>query len=117
MAGWKKILLTGDAATLGDTAPVSVGTTPAAGTGNTGSRADHVHEIGTGAIDGATMFAAGVVNQAAIGANAVGASELIETDAYEVKELTLTPAVSSASTIVGTVFYDSDDGHPYVYQA
>lgn len=42
------------------------------GTAPTASRADHIHKIGTGAINVSTLFAAGVINAAAIGAGAIG---------------------------------------------
>jgi microcystin-dependent protein len=57
--------------------PVSVGTANAAGSGSNPAAGDHVHDIAVGAIDAANLFAADVVNQAAIGPNAVGTSELI----------------------------------------
>lgn len=47
-------------------AAADIGTTAAAGTGDNPAREDHVHQIGTGAIDTAAMFAAGVVDKAAI---------------------------------------------------
>lgn len=57
--------------------PVAVGTALAEGAGSSFARDNHVHTIGTGAINAAAMFAAGVVDLAAIGANAVGTSELV----------------------------------------
>lgn len=57
-------------------APSDIGTVPSAGTGDDAAREDHVHQIGAGAIDDPTMFAAGVVDAAAIGPDAVGTSEL-----------------------------------------
>lgn len=59
-------------------APASIGTANSAGSGDNPAREDHVHEIGAGAIDTASMFAAGVIDAAAIGANAVGSSELAD---------------------------------------
>lgn len=57
-------------------AAADIGTAAAAGTGDDPAREDHVHKIGTGAINSSGMFAADVVNAAAIAANAVGASEI-----------------------------------------
>lgn len=57
-------------------AAADIGTTAAAGTGDNPAREDHVHQIGTGAIDTAAMFAAGVIDAAAIGADVVGTSEI-----------------------------------------
>ena len=124
---WTKILLAGDAAELEATStPIAVGTTAATGSGTTASKYDHVHVLGTGSINAAGLFAAGVVNAAAMGADSVGASELIESESYSMAKLTLTgadpgseivltPKISSASVVEGTVFYDSDDNHLYVY--
>lgn len=47
-------------------APPSIGTSNSAGAAAGPARSDHTHEIGSGAIDGSAMFAAGVVNSAAI---------------------------------------------------
>lgn len=57
-------------------APVPIGTALAEGTGTNAARATHVHTIGTGAVNASTMFAANVVDAAAIAAGAVGSSEL-----------------------------------------
>lgn len=51
--------------------PASVGTANAEGSGTGFARDTHVHDIGAGAIDGSGLFAAGVVNNAALGAGAV----------------------------------------------
>ncbi len=79
MAEWKKILVEGDAAELSatDSSDIeSVGTVEAAGTASTAARIDHIHDIGVGAIDSSDLFANGVVDSAAIGANEVGTSEI-----------------------------------------
>jgi hypothetical protein len=52
-------------------APIAIGTSNLEGTESTIALSDHVHEIGNLAIDGSGMFAASVVNAAAIGAGAV----------------------------------------------
>lgn len=57
-------------------AAADIGTAAAAGTGTVPSRSDHVHKIGTGAINAAGMFAAGVVDAAAIATDAVGSAEI-----------------------------------------
>jgi hypothetical protein len=56
--------------------PVAVGTALAEGAGTSFARDNHVHTIGAGAINLASMFAAGVVDAAAIATDAVGALEL-----------------------------------------
>jgi len=57
-------------------APAAVGTAAAAGTGDDAAREDHVHVLGTGAINLSNMFGSGVVNAAAIGAGEVNLSKL-----------------------------------------
>jgi len=144
--GWTKVLLAGDAAELSDVAPqdvikqtasagvatfasrddhlhdvtvaapTAVGTTAAEGSATSLVRSDHVHDLGDGCIDAAALFAADVVEAAAVK----------ETDSFEMAKLTLsgadpgseivlTPKASSASTTEGTLFYDADDNHLYVY--
>jgi len=131
---WKKILLEGDAATLSDTASQPIGTSASAGTGGSAARWDHVHELGAGCIDDSSFFAAGVVDSNAIATgavgsdeiatgavgsdeiatNAVGNDELNNSEGFEMKQITLTPA-STATAAEGAIFYDSDDDHLYVY--
>lgn len=96
--------------------PSSVGTTAAEGTGTSFVRNDHVHDLGNGSIDAAALFAADVVEPAAVldtGVFTMG--KLTLTGADPSSEIILTPKVSSASTTEGTMFYDSDDNHLYVY--
>jgi len=116
MAEYKKILLAGDAAELSDVAPLSVGTVAAEGTGAAASREDHVHDIGVGAIDASNLFAASVVDNAAMADDAIGAAEInsAATD-IELSQLILTPKATATGTTEGTMFYDSDDNHLYVY--
>jgi hypothetical protein len=57
--------------------PSSIGTTLSAGAATSLTRSDHVHNIGTGAINASTMFAAGVVNAAAIGTDAVTTGKIL----------------------------------------
>lgn len=56
--------------------PVSIASAASDGAAATLVRADHVHNIAAGAIASSNMFAAGVVNNAAIGPSAVAAAEL-----------------------------------------
>jgi len=96
--------------------PSSVGTTAAEGSGTSFVRDDHVHDLGNGSIDAAALFAADVVEPAAVldtGVFTMG--KLTLTGADPSSEIILTPKVSSASTTEGTMFYDSDDNHLYVY--
>src|SRR3972149_873644 len=104
--------------TLASTAPADVSTTAAVGIGTTAARDDHVHDTATGFIDNANKFAAGVVEAAAIGSNAVAASEIDETATnIEFSQIILTAKTSGTGTTPGTLYYDSDDSHPYIYQA
>jgi hypothetical protein len=56
--------------------PVAVGTALAEGGGTNLAKSTHVHVLGAGSINTANMFAAGIVDATAIGAGAVGSSEL-----------------------------------------
>lgn len=56
--------------------PVAIGTALSAGSGTDLALANHVHELGTGSIDLANMFAAGVVDSNALGAASVIAGKL-----------------------------------------
>lgn len=57
-------------------AAISVGTANTEGTAATFARSDHVHELGAASIDAAALFAAGVVDSTALGANAVIAGKI-----------------------------------------
>lgn len=126
-AGWKKILLEGDAALLDATAPVDVTfTAAAAGSATTASRVDHKHDIGEGvvgdvvAITGAAA-ALGTSNNAshvdhrhALGPltadldfgknNATGMALDVQ-------------ATDPATPVEGQIYQKSGDHHPYVYAA
>lgn len=107
----------GAVASLSNTTPQAVGTTAAAGSGPAAARDDHVHDMGVGAIDAANLFASGVVDADAIAAGAVGNSE-IDNAATDIAlaQLILTPTAAGVGTVEGTIFYDSDDDHLYLYQ-
>jgi len=114
---WTKILLAGDAAELETTeTAVSVGTTPSAGSGATASKYDHVHVMGVGSINASNLFASSVVDNAAMADDAIGAAE-IDATATDITfaQIILTPAASGTGTTEGTLMYDSDDDHLYVY--
>jgi len=65
--------------------PASVGTANAAGSGSNPAAGDHVHDIANGAIDNAALFAAGVVNQAALANLSVGTAQLIDANVTQAK--------------------------------
>lgn len=73
-------------------APVAIGTALAEGASTQLARASHVHTVGVGAINNSNMFAAGVVDSAAIGADQVGTSEIAP--------LSVTSAEMADTTIV-----------------
>lgn len=107
----------GGVATLTSSPPADVSTAAAVGTAGDAARADHVHDTAEGFIDLSTKFAAGVVDKAAIGADAVGNAEIDDSDtAIAFNQIILTPKVAGDGTAEGTIFYDSDDNHLYVYQ-
>lgn len=58
-------------------AAADIGTAAATGSGDDAAREDHVHKIGAGAINSAGMFAAGVVDAAAIATDAVTSAEIL----------------------------------------
>lgn len=108
----------GGGVSLTSNAPANVGTSAAVGSGTAAAKDDHVHDTDTGFIDNANKFASGVVDAAAIGSNAVAASEIDETATnIAFAQIILTPASAGTGTAEGTLFYDSDDDHLYVYQA
>jgi len=115
-AGFKKILITGDAAELSTEVAHAVGTTASAGVATDASKHDHVHVLGAGCINAANLFGTGVVDAAAIASNAVAASEIDETATdIAFAQIVLTPAAAGTGTVEGTMYYDSDDDHLYVY--
>jgi hypothetical protein len=135
-AGFKKILIEGDAAALSTNAPADVGTTASAGEGTAASKDDHVHDIASGAIDNANKFAASVVDSTALAASAVIAGKIsasavtatcitgsavgaaqINAGAKDIAlaQLILTPTADACGTAEGTLWYDSDDDHLYIY--
>jgi len=105
MAGWSKVLLSGDAAELGTATPLAVAAAGDAGTGSAASKEDHVHSIGTGTV-GAVQLAADCVGAAAIDGTATDMA---------FAQIVLTPTASGAGTTEGSLMYDSDDNHLYVY--
>lgn len=95
---------------------VSVGTTAAEGTSTSFSRADHVHDLAVGSIDASNLFAASVVDNAAMADDAIGAAEINATATdIAFAQVILTPAATGTGTTEGTVFYNSTDDHMYVY--
>ena len=93
MAEWKKILVEGDASELQSTdgSMTAVTTAAIAGTSSSAARSDHVHDLASGAIDNANLFAADVVENAAIGANAVWTAQITDS--------AITTAKISASSV------------------
>lgn len=114
--GWTKVLLSGDAAELGTASPQAVATAASAGSATSASKEDHAHDIGVGAIDASNLFAASVVDNAAMADDAIGAAEIDGTATnIAFAQIILTPTASGAGTTEGSLFYDSDDDHLYVY--
>ena len=120
MAEWKKILLQGDAAVLTSQAPADIGTTSDAGTSDEAARADHVHKIGSGAINNSNMFASGVVDSAAIADGAVTTAKInidadLDFNDHEADNLIIDTAGTSATGVTGKLVFNTSDGHLYVY--
>ena len=144
MATWKKLAYADEVATLSDTNPSDIGTAASAGTGDAASRYDHVHVIGTGAINAAAMFGAEVVENAAIGDGAVDTEELaadavtgdkladdavgsehieplsatLEVNGQQLKDACLENNAADPTTpVLGKVYFKTGDTHPYVCTA
>ena len=137
MAEWKKVLLAGDAAELSTNTPAAVGTSANAGSGTMASKDDHVHILAVGSVNASNLFGAGVVDSTALGADAVSSGAKIADGAVDTEHIAvdavnathidetatditfsqviLTPKATAAGTAEGTMFYDSDDNHVYVY--
>jgi len=96
----------GDELVDGATSPASVGTAASSGTATKPPRMDHAHDLGVGCIDAANLFAADVVDAAAIDDTATDIA---------FAQIILTPAATGTGTTEGTLFYDSDDDHLYCY--
>ena len=126
MTGWKKILLSGDAAELDYVAAPNVGSAATSGIGTTASRRDHVHIIAqdfvtTGLILDRTLLAGNIssltISSNEMATDSITSVALNETATYTMTELILTPQATLLATTVGGLFYDSTDSHPYIYQA
>lgn len=123
---WKKLAYLDEVATLSDVTPESVGTAGAAGTGTAASREDHVHDLGTGCIDASNLFAAGVVDETALGALAVTegkigalavtaaklAANAVET--AKIKDLNVTTGKIAADAIDATKIADDAIGSEHI---
>jgi hypothetical protein len=98
--------------------PVAIGTALAEGAGTNLAKSTHVHVIDTGAINNANMFAAGVVDANAIGADQVGTSEIAPL-AVTSAELAADSVISSkiADTAIDNENYFSTGLSPIIVQA
>lgn len=56
--------------------PAAIGTAASVGSGDNPAKEDHVHALGVASINAANLFAAGVVDAAAIATDAVGTAEI-----------------------------------------
>lgn len=134
---WKKVLLEGDAVSLTSNLPAVIGSDLAVGSGTAGARDDHVHkipqnfvttgllvnriitatQISTGTITG-NEISSGVISNAHMAASAIDPENINSNGTtFTFGQIILTPTASGSGTSPGTVYYDSDDSHPYVYQA
>jgi len=122
MAGWKKVAFYDEVATLTDTVtPSDVSTSASIGTSTEAARADHTHKIGAGAINASNLFAAGVVDNAAIGDSQVTTSKInidgnLNFNQKEALNLAFhTTTLPDGTPVTGQVYFDTDDNHIYVY--
>ena len=96
--------------------PTSVGTSCAEGSGTDFVRSDHVHDLGADCIDSGDLIADDVVDSEHIAADAIQAEHIDDTATdIAFNQLILTPKSTGTGTTEGTLFYDSDDDHLYVY--
>ncbi len=116
----------GSVAQLTSNAPESVGVANAVGAGTEAARDNHVHDTAAGFIDNNDKFAAAVIENSALADNAVDSEELntnavgndaIDNAATDIAfaQIIITPTTDGTGTTVGTIFYDSDDDHLYVF--
>ena len=127
MAGWKKVLLEGDAAELSDTDPVDVDFAVAAeGTATKASRQDHKHDVPEAAaedlvaVDGGAA-AVGTANKFVRADHKHALGPLVD-DLDFAKSQALQMALHAAAEAPGTpvagqIYFNTADGHPYIYQA
>ena len=123
---FKKILLSGDAAELeSSTAASNIGTSATAGVATTASKRDHVHIIvqdfiTTGLILDRTLIAGNIssltITTNEMATDSVNALHLDQTATYTMTMVVLTPQATTAGTAEGSLYYDSTDDHPYIYQ-
>lgn len=110
----------GGVAVLTANAPSSVSTTGnvAVGSGTEAAKDDHIHDLGSGSIEDTNLFASGIVDQAALGANSVGNSEIRNADTdIAFLQIIITPQSNGQGTTTGTIYYDTEDARLYVFQA
>lgn len=124
---WVRVLLDGDAAVLSDTAAVNLDFGAAsAGVATAASRQDHKHDLTdatTGDIvpvDG-TAEAVGTTSTVARGDHRHGLGPLVaDLDFAKNNAVGMAldvQATAPATPAIGQIYFDSDDGHPYVNQA
>jgi len=127
MAGWKRILVEGDAAVLSDTAPVNVDHAAAsAGVAPDAARRDHKHDLSEGVV--------GTIKPVDGSAAALGTNDAVphldhihllgplvaNLDFNKKQAINLVLDVETtdpASPTDGQIYYKSTDKHPYIYQA
>jgi len=77
---WKQLAFAADVALLSTETAHDIGTSASAGSASDASKHDHVHIVGTGAINSAGMFAAGVVDATALASNAVTTAKILNSN-------------------------------------
>lgn len=96
--------------------PSSIGTALSEGNATSFTRSNHIHDLGADCVDSGDLIADAVINTEHLVADSVGAAAIddVATD-IAFNQLILTPKATGDGTTEGTVFYDSDDDHLYVY--
>jgi hypothetical protein len=126
MAGWKKVLLEGDAAELSDVAPEDVDFgAAAAGVAATASRQDHKHDVpeaevgDLAAVDGGAA-AIGTADKFVRADHKHALGPLVadlEFAKHEASQMAVQNAAEApADPVAGQIYFNTGDNHPYIYQ-
>jgi hypothetical protein len=125
---WKELAYKDDVASLTDQAAHDIGTTASQGVATDAARHDHVHILGSGTVDNATIelnanalrIKADGVTSAKIAAGAVTTAKMtidgnLAFGGYQATDLVLQQKSTAPTTpVVGKIYMDSDDQKTYI---
>jgi len=110
---WKKLAFADEVATLSDEDPHDIGTVAAEGVATDASRHDHIHIVGTGAINAAAMIANDVVGSEHIET----LSAALDFGKQQATAMCLDNETSNPATpALGQIYFHAGAGelHPYI---